>query len=216
MNWYNRLKFAQISGEYWIDDIGNAIFIDGDVGDYNHESYVMEQVRYKVADLAHEKGLTENNHSNDDFIDWDMFLQEIKRGTKDSVYNTLLKSGLKAEQLDVAFEQRDARAYAVEHWGWKRLEGTNVETGTLTPNDMDTIASGLYNAYDEDATNQTYTIYVYSTNQTLDMTYEQLDNKEMAETGGLAQTQQKAYDKAVTELERKDQPSFYQNKPEGD
>ena len=216
MNWYNRLKLAQFSGEYWIDDTGNAIDADVEIGDYSHESYVMEQIRHEVADLAYEKGLTENNHSNDDFVDWDMFSQEVENNTKDSIYDTLLKIGLNKEQLDIAFEQGDARAYAMEHWGWKRLEGSNVETWTLTPNDMDTIASGLYNAYNESVENQSFTIYVYSTNQTLDMTYEQLENQQVAETGGLPQTQQNAYDKAVTELERENQPLFYQNKPMGD
>lgn len=48
MNWYRRLKLAQVTGEWWIDDSGNAIFADGE---YNHESYVMHTVQSKYLEV---------------------------------------------------------------------------------------------------------------------------------------------------------------------
>ena len=33
-----------VTGEYWIDDRGNAEYADGDVGDKNHEMIVMERL----------------------------------------------------------------------------------------------------------------------------------------------------------------------------
>ena len=41
----NRLR-----GEWWITDDGDALYADGDVGDMNHELYIMGMLRSKVAD----------------------------------------------------------------------------------------------------------------------------------------------------------------------
>jgi len=51
MNWYRRLKLAQVSGEWWIDDSGSAMYADGDVGEYNHEMHVIDAVRNKYLDI---------------------------------------------------------------------------------------------------------------------------------------------------------------------
>jgi hypothetical protein len=49
MNWFRKIKLAQ-QGEYWIDNSGNAIFADGDIGDFNHAGYVIQTIfdRYDV------------------------------------------------------------------------------------------------------------------------------------------------------------------------
>ena len=39
MNWFK--KISEVHGEWWIDDNGQAVFADGDVGEYNHEGYVI-------------------------------------------------------------------------------------------------------------------------------------------------------------------------------
>ena len=51
MNWYRRLKLAQIHGEWWIDDSGSAMYADGDVGDANHETHVIDAVLHKYLDI---------------------------------------------------------------------------------------------------------------------------------------------------------------------
>ena len=48
MNWYIRLKkISQISGEWWIDGSGSAMYADGDIGEYNHEMHVIDSIVYK-------------------------------------------------------------------------------------------------------------------------------------------------------------------------
>ena len=59
----------------------------------------------------------------------------------------------------------DAREYAMKHWGWKRVVDNNVETWTLTPQDMQMIASGYGDIDDELEDNTEIYIYVYSTGQ---------------------------------------------------
>lgn len=51
MNWYQLIKMAQIQGEYWIDQFGNAHYADGDVGDINHEGYVLRHIVETYLDL---------------------------------------------------------------------------------------------------------------------------------------------------------------------
>jgi len=53
MNWYTLLKLAQIQGEWWIDESGNAIFADGDadIESMNHEMIVMNTITNKYLEL---------------------------------------------------------------------------------------------------------------------------------------------------------------------
>src|SRR3954464_16057956 len=48
-NWYQRLKFAQLQGEFWIQG-GQAMFADGDIGDYNHEGMAIETAQHMISD----------------------------------------------------------------------------------------------------------------------------------------------------------------------
>ena len=114
----------------------------------------------------------------------------------------LANIGIGDEESAIAQGYGDVRLYAAKKWGWKRLEGYNVETWTLAPTDMDTIAGGLFEAYGEVVRGQTFTIYVASTSQTQDMTYEELASGQQAQRGGLAETQQQAYQKAVQQQDQ--------------
>jgi len=64
---------------------------------------------------------------------------------------------------------KDPSLHAIQHFGWHRVKpsgnipGISVETWELTPNTAATIASGLYDAYDEMAEAQRYNIDVRST-----------------------------------------------------
>jgi len=33
----------ELQGEYWFDENGNTMYADGDVGDMNHEAYVIQR-----------------------------------------------------------------------------------------------------------------------------------------------------------------------------
>lgn len=126
------------NGEFWIID-GSVTYADGDIGDYNHEMVAVEAIL-----------------SNYDIEDYD----EFDRMSLDE----LVERGMGQEEIDaVDFNGRgDARAYAIKHFGWKRLLGREIETYTLTESDLDDIANGLYDAYGDDVINTTFNIEIQS------------------------------------------------------
>lgn len=183
MNWYHLYKLAQLSGEWWIDESGNATFADGDVGDMNHEAVVIHQIQAKYAE----------DFDRGEYIDWEGFIKHIS-GEKmqeayadpavmqevlgimglstaeqmstidlhDLAYHLMLQNGMSEEEWQLANGGGDARLFAAKNWGWKRLDGTRVETWTLTPQDLKAIANGLWDAYQDDAEAGTYSIFVAS------------------------------------------------------
>ncbi len=173
MNWY---KLAQIGGEYWIDSSGNAMFADADIGDMNHEAYVIDMVR--------------GSYMDNDMQDWDEWKQEqaqekfqeyidaadteeekIKLQVKWNEDNgesfmleMLRELGMSDEEYQVAeMRHPDIRLFSMQNWGWKRLMGSDVETWTLTAEDVKNISSGLWDAYDERVEDETFDVYVMST-----------------------------------------------------
>lgn len=147
-------KIAQ-RGEWWIID-SQAVFADSDVGEMGHEGYVIDAIQRKYAYNEFDKG---------EWIDWDGFKKELameeyeeqygKRPTeesyqqyKDAMEDLYLKKlkemGITDEEYAIAEGIGDARAYGMEHLGWKRVAGNNVQTQTLTTYDLKQIADGLY------------------------------------------------------------------------
>jgi hypothetical protein len=93
-NWY-----AQ-SGEYWIDDYGNAQYADGDVGDVGHEELAEQEILGRLGfdpyDLQGDSDITHNsytaNHLLDSLYD-DPILEEY--------YQYLIDNGLTKEDYDI-------------------------------------------------------------------------------------------------------------------
>tara|TARA_Y100000310_G_C19984914_1_gene491488 strand:+ start:190 stop:459 length:270 start_codon:yes stop_codon:yes gene_type:complete len=76
MNWYKRLKLAQIQGEFWIESGGNVMEME--YGNYNHEGYVIASVQRQIVEEAYSDGLVENDYGNMEFVDWDSFYREVQ------------------------------------------------------------------------------------------------------------------------------------------
>jgi hypothetical protein len=98
MNWYLLLKMAMLSkvaNEYWIDDNGQSIYADGDVGDYNHEGYVISTI-LGMHDLDPEQVDIENNKADRmelalEFIQ-DETLQAVEILDEEGVIDELLQN----------------------------------------------------------------------------------------------------------------------------
>jgi hypothetical protein len=169
ISWYSTYKIAQIQGEWWIQD-GSAIFADANIGDYSHEGYVMESIQ--------------TEYGMKDFEDWDEFKANkaneylSDKNDKENIIENLTlteiaKIAIKEEQesdfneeaWDIAEGEGDARLFAMKNWGWQRMEGRNVETLYLRSIDLNNIADGIYDAYDEESMNSTFNIYVFSNNK---------------------------------------------------
>lgn len=162
-------KLAYLNGEFWIQSDGSAVYADGDVGEYNHEMYVIEQIK--------------GNYGYDGEMEgWDDFLcrvgKEYAEENNIEIENEednfselwtlgckmLQEQGMSDEELEISNGQGDARLFAIKNWGWKRLQGRNIETWELKSNDFKVICDGLYEAYDEDSLVGKFNIYVFSNN----------------------------------------------------
>jgi hypothetical protein len=224
MNWYKlaKMKFAQ-HGEWWIQD-GTAMFADGDISDQNHEAYVIDMLMQNLAELF--------NISYNEMMDWDTLGQAIIKEILDStseeerpqleiqaednpegfILQQLLSDGVENAQdmMDMIRGAGDARDYAMEHWGWKRLDDLNVETWNLTPSDMDDISRGIWDAYQDEINDETpVRVYVHSTGQWHDLTIGDLDAGQVKQPLAVNQQgTQDAYDQAVRGHDKPSNPYY--------
>jgi hypothetical protein len=139
LNWYRKIIIAQVTGEFWITDDGQAYFADGDIGDMNHEMYIRELV------------LGEKDLTLDDIDLYSTSEQE------------LIDLGFNKDEIEVLLDKVDARDYGLVHYGWKRVADNEVQTWTISSRDMSAIANGLYEAYEEQATKKTFNLEVGAT-----------------------------------------------------
>lgn len=176
-----------IRGEYWIDNTGQVHHADGDTGDYNHEGHVINQLQKEIVEKYDLK------YDNGEFVDWDQFCSDIleeyqakypKIQNDSKLMSKALKDlGVSEEEYSVANGIGDARLYGMKYWGWKRVQGNNVESWTLTGRDMKVIADGLDDILSnegemeemQDSEIEVY-VHVYSVKKDFEYTLEQLKN----------------------------------------
>jgi hypothetical protein len=142
------IRLAQ-TGEFWIQE-GTAMYADGDIGDMNHEGYVIEAIL--------------NNYE----LDYDKMMEIDKTANPNDPDAPFRQLGMSQEEIDTVHGRNDARIYGFKNLGWQRVNGSSVETEFLTPKDMHSIANGLWDAYstemeDEDAGDMEFDIEVAST-----------------------------------------------------
>jgi len=157
-----------IQGEWWFQD-GNAVYADGDVGDMNHEAYVIDILKRQILDAL---DVDTSNYDfvpyiNDDEISNEIFsnikdeltpeeLQKWEDGEIGTVIISYLTRQGEKDIKNILYYIRgrddkghtlDPREYALVHWGWQRVKTNNIQTQTLTSKDLSNIVSGLYEAY---------------------------------------------------------------------
>lgn len=119
-----------IRGEFWLND-GNAIFADGDIGDDNHATIILRDLRSEAEEILGvdeydiDDGLSEEQIAE---LDGKMDIDAIK----------LLAFGNPAHE--------DVLKYAMGHLGWARMAGNSIETATLDSSSMRNIANGIAEA----------------------------------------------------------------------
>jgi hypothetical protein len=191
----------EINGEYWITEDGGTLYADGDIGDMNHEGYVIDHMQRMIADRL--------DVQVDDYVDWD----EVKKSAAEGIYEekrqeaeeqgnqkeveeldfawededydsflheALSRAKISDEEFQIANGQGDPREYAMEHWGWKRVDDHNIETWTLNQNDIYAISQGMSEIAnhiqdEEEAEQLELYIYVYSNKKSYDLTLAELD-----------------------------------------
>lgn len=187
------LKTAQFGagyGEWWIDDSGQTMYADIDIGDKGHEQFVIEHAQGMVipanyhdysedswnnffATLADD--LLDEAHGNpirkqhiENFIGED--LERIK--PKDLIEQDYIEEyiirelGANKELMDIAMGRGDVRLFGVKELGWKRVMNKFVETWFFRPQDCALISRGLGDiAQDDEEGTTKWTIEVRSANK---------------------------------------------------
>lgn len=162
MSWYRKAQH----GEWWIVD-GSAEYADADTGEIGHEGIVLDMVRREIAETFGLQWLGEyydwdevkqeciraylrdqdeedqkklmkiwNANDEDEFIGMVPYESEIF----DSIAQ---KEGIEKLKIDVADNTTDPRDYGMKELGWKRVAGNNIQTWTLTRDDLHSISNGI-------------------------------------------------------------------------
>jgi hypothetical protein len=167
------LETVGISGEYWFDENGQTMYADGDVGDMNHEAYVIQTCISQLAgefDVYIDEPYLETGSILEDEIvekiidDLDIEdesekedkIEQIKNDPADAMIDYLVQNT--SMEIDAASDlvlnaygsKGDAREYAIKNWNWSRVQGDSIETLKLTADALKTIAKGINNALDEE------------------------------------------------------------------
>lgn len=185
----------KIKGEYWIIG-GDATYVDGNVGDTNHEGYALEHLRRKVLEGV---GIL------DDDFDWDEVVKEIPEAILDSVdfaempedpdaLEMLLRYaeqiGLPAGDIDHAFERRgDVRTYMAKTYGWIMCHGNRLAVWHLTRDAAEEIADAVANilyeeaSWDDEEPDAELEILVAASGKTYATTLQQLLHNDFSDIG---------------------------------
>ena len=74
---------------------------------------------------------------------------------EDLYLKKLKEMGMTNEEYLIAEGGGDPRQYGMEYLGWKRVAGNNIQTQTLTHDDLKSIANGLADAYQDEVEDNT-------------------------------------------------------------
>ena len=152
------IKTAYLDGEWWIIN-GSALFADGDVGDFNHEAYSIQYAQDILMDgqedwesWKHSKALDLVEEIKDNY-DEDRYYEmksEAESDPESFILNHLEEAGIDADTFFVANgNSNDPRTWSMKTLGWKRLAGNSITTWTLSSADLESIKSGIWDAYGE-------------------------------------------------------------------
>lgn len=159
----------QFRGEWWIDDSGNAMFADGDIGDMNHEAYIIDLVSRELLDMMEiyvydEYTSLEDNRENiyavlTEESDWSeedekawhegheySLMEQFLVNKYGKIYNDIPIK----DMFRCVLKQIDPRNYAMEYLGWIRVVNDNAQAWMLDRVTLKNLAEGLYDAYSED------------------------------------------------------------------
>lgn len=159
-NWrFSKTVTTSITGEYWIEN-GSSTYADGDIGDMNHEGYVIDYIQRQYAS---------DEFCNAEYVDWDRFLKNLSNKTGIEDQNKLMENiGMTQEEIDTVNDIQDPRIYGMKILGWKRIKGNNIETWFLTENDFKSIKYGLLDILESEGEyenyNETFILEVRSNN----------------------------------------------------
>jgi hypothetical protein len=162
MSWYKKAQH----GEWWIID-GHAEFADADTGEMGHEAIVLDVLRREIAETFGLQWLGEyydwdevkqecirayfRDQSDEDkekllkkweADDEDEFIGKVPY--ESNIFDSIAQEeGIEKFKIDVADNVTDPRDYGMKELGWKRVANDNIQTWTLTRDDLHSISNGI-------------------------------------------------------------------------
>jgi hypothetical protein len=158
-------------GEWWIYPGGSSEFADGDIGDSNHESIVIQYLvreifEHFVGDTDEIRGglqeyeadikqslLDDGRLTPEEIEEWDTGSPSeviLKKVLEDKLYKDA-KQAEDAVYIAYGSSSRDGRDYAMKYMGWKRMttdgSGTNLQTWVLRESDLTDMKRGTWDAW---------------------------------------------------------------------
>jgi len=151
-------RLAYLSGEWWIID-GSAHFADGDIGEFNHEAYAIRYAQDMLMDGQEDweswkpsKALdlfSEIKSNYDEDSHYEM-LSEAESDPEGFIMKHLDESEIDDDTFFVANgNSQDPRKWSMKTLGWKRLAGNSITTWTLSSSDLESIKSGIWDAFSD-------------------------------------------------------------------
>lgn len=160
-----------IRGEYWFDESGNTMYADGDVGDMNHESYVIQRCAGEVCShfdcyMDMEVSLEQMEESILSHIIDELDIEDedekedaifaIKNDPAEAMIQYLAYNGLETKEKanDLVLigygSSGDAREYAIKNWNWARVHRDSIEVNKLDRETLRLVARGIDSALSEE------------------------------------------------------------------
>lgn len=151
-------------GEFWADDLGNLFGADGEIDDSNHESIAVDYITREIFDALDFKlsSVCEDWAGSIEFHKTELcqFLscEEVSLRSKikeqiilnlenDSAHSVPNFSNTEILEfaLDCVFGFQDPKLYMVQHAGWIRVHGNNIEIWKIDAQTLDILATTIYN-----------------------------------------------------------------------
>jgi hypothetical protein len=174
------MLLESVSGEFWVDDMGQAVYADGDIGDKNHEMIVIESILYghdvdpeeyeadysTIAKVINKVLSLQPLWSEEEMLP--NLKEEFDEFTDDQLENLIGEAPLfTKDELAVLEGDMDARDYGLKYLGWIRIKGNEVQVYELTDGDqLKTVINALYDQgeiEDEPEAEETFNIEVIKT-----------------------------------------------------
>jgi hypothetical protein len=147
------------------DTYNDGPFSQSDANTYFWDTYAGENGEVPKKMLDYKEEISKLHGADIDEVDLDLVHYLAWKATRNIVNpqdrkivfnNTFIKYKHMWDGLN------RAREYAMEHFGWHRLAGNNIETWKLTPEILSNMVNGLYEAFGKDVETMTFNIDIKS------------------------------------------------------
>lgn len=233
-----------VSDEYWFDEYGSTMYANGDDGDMSHEMHVDQVVvgtilgyfNLEIGDFGSfdlddyyddiQEFLTDRIDEKDDDA-WEKFEQQFEANPRQVIEDYIVENfNEDREKISKMLNIRDARAYAIEEWGWSRVHGNSIEVNRLTQKQLKLVSRGIWNALDEEGKIHTeeerliagqseYHISTY-TGKSYTIKLDDMDSPENIANLEETPVQHEPGFANIDKMDRANMNDFYKDKPFGD